>query len=411
MEEEKVGALTGLRVLDLGRVLAAPWAAQILADLGADVIKVERPGQGDEARTYGLAMKSTDGQPTPAPMHLVANRNKRSITIDFSKPEGQELVRTLALQSDVLIENFLPGVLRKFDLDYESLSVRNRKLVYCSLTGYGQTGPYSGRPGYDAVFQAHGGLMSVTGLPDGVPGAGPMKTGPSLVDVATGFVAAVGILAALQSRATTGKGQHVDASLLDTVVALQSSLIQGFLISREQPARKGTDGNGGHPARVFSCVDGDIYISAGHQQHYESLCRVLNLEELMGDSRFADNRLRFANRAQWNAIAVPVIARWKKNDLLTALVTAKVPVSLVNSYDEVFADPQVIHREIEVKLPNPLDPSHLISMAASPIRLSATPAQYNRPPPNLGQHTDEILKNLLGKSDEEIALLRSRGAV
>ncbi len=411
MADNNVGALAGLRVLDLGRVLAAPWTGQILADLGADVIKVERPGHGDEARTYGLAMKSVDGRPTPASMHLVANRNKRSITIDFAKQEGRELVRDLAAKSDVLIENFLPGVLRKFDLDYEALSAGNPRLIFCSLTGYGQTGPYSKRPGYDAVFQAHGGLMSVTGLPDDVPGGGPMKTGPSLVDVSTGFVAAIGILAALASRATTGNGQHVDASLLDTVVALQSSLIQGFLVSREQPQRKGTDGNGGHPARVFSCVDGDIYISAGHQQHYESLCHVLKLEYLIGDPRFADNRLRFSNRAHWNGVAVPVIAAWKKNDLLAALVAAKVPASLVNDYAEVFADPQVIHRGIEVKLPNPLDPTHQISMAASPIRLSKTPVQYNRPPPNLGEHTDEVLRDVLGKSDEEISVLRERNVI
>jgi Predicted acyl-CoA transferases/carnitine dehydratase len=410
MEGKTIGPLAGVRVLDLSRVLAGPWSAQILGDMGADVTKVERPGHGDEARTYGLALKAADGRPTPAAMHLVANRNKRSITIDFSRPEGAALVKRMAEQSDVLIENFLPGVLARFGLDFETLHAVNPRLVYCSITGFGQTGPYSGRPGYDAVFQAHGGLMSVTGLPDGVPGGGPMKTGASVVDVSTGFVAAIGILCALRHRDLTGEGQHVDATLLDTVIALQSSLVQSFLINREQPKRKGTDGNGGHPARVFPCADGDIYISAGHQQHYEALCRTLGLETLIGDTRFADNRLRFANREAWNAVAAPVIAEWRRQELLDALVAAKVPAALVNDYHDVFSDEQVRHRGIEVKAPNPRDPEGEISMLASPVRLSSTPATYRRPPPELGQHTDEVLREI-GLGDEAIAELRAQRVI
>lgn len=404
-------ALSGIRVLDLSRVLAGPWAAQILGDLGADVIKVERPGRGDEARTYGLSTKALDGRETPASMHLVANRNKRSITIDIANSEGAALVAELARQCDVVVENFLPGKLARFGLDYKSLRKDNPALIYCSITGFGQDGPLSDRPGYDAVFQAHGGLMSVTGLPDGVPGGGPMKTGPSLVDVATGYVAAVGILAALNNRQNTGEGQHVDASLLDTVIGLQSSLVQSYLVSRELPQRKGTSGNGGHPARVFQCADGDLYISAGHQKHYESLCHVLGVPELISDPRFADNRLRFANRDAWNDQAGPTIARWDKRALLQALATADVPAALVNNYDEVFDDPQVQAREIEIEMENPLDRDGRISLIASAIRLSETPVEYRRAPPELGQHSDEILKELLSASDARIAKLRAAGVI
>jgi crotonobetainyl-CoA:carnitine CoA-transferase CaiB-like acyl-CoA transferase len=405
------GALAGLRVLDLSRVLAGPWTAQILGDLGAEVIKVERPGRGDEARSYGLATRSADGRRTPAPMHLVANRNKRSITIDISKPEGAALVSELVQTCDILVENFLPGKLARFGLDYESMHGANPGLIYCSITGYGQSGPLADRPGYDAVFQAHGGLMSVTGLPDGVPGGGPMKTGPSLVDVATGYVAVVGILAALVHRHKTGEGQHVDTSLLDTVIGLQSSLIQTYLISRDLPERKGTSGNGGHPAQVFRCADGDLYISAGHQKHYEALCGVLDLAELVSDTRFADNRLRFINRAQWNDEAGPAIARWEKRRLLDALAEANVPAALVNNYEEVFSDPHVKSREIEIDMTNPLDPAGRISTIASAIRLSETPASYRLPPPELGEHSDEILRELLGMPDDRIAALRQGGVI
>ena len=405
------GALAGVRVLDLSRVLAGPWCAQILGDLGADVIKVERPGKGDEARSYGLATKAVDGRATPAPMHIVANRNKRSITVDMATAEGAKLIAELARQCDIVVENFLPGKLARFGLDYETLSHDNPGLIYCSITGFGQTGPLADRPGYDAVFQAHGGLMSVTGHPDEVPGSGPMKTGPSIVDVATGYVATVGILAALAHRQRTGQGQYVDASLLDTVIGLQSSIVQTYLISRDLPERKGTSGNGGHPARVFKCADGDLYISAGHQQHYVSLCDVLGLGHLIDDPRFADNRLRFANREQWNEEAGPTIAEWSKRDLLAALADANVPAALVNNYEEVFSDPQVLARNIEIEIENPLDSEGRIATIASAIRLSQTPVQYRRTPPELGAHTDEILREILDYGPERIAALRAARAI
>lgn len=404
-------ALEGLRVLDLSRVLAGPWAGQILGDLGADVIKVERPEVGDDARELGVRPTTPDGRPVPSSMFLVANRNKRSLSVDFTKSAGAELIRKLVLKSDVVIENFLPGTLAKYGLDHLSLSRINPRLIYCSITGYGQDGPYRSRPGYDGVFQAEGGLMSVTGLPDGVPGGGPMKAGPSVVDVTAGYVAAVAILAALRSRERTGLGQRIDTALLDSVLSLQSTMVQTYLTSRRPLQRSGTTGNGGHPSQVFECADGPIYITAGKQSHYEALCRVLGLNELIDDPRFTNNRLRLLNRDAWNQVAGPIIASLRRRHLLDALIAAHVPAGPVADHHEVFADEHVRTRELEISMENPEAPGAHVSMLASPFRLSGTPVHYRLRPPRVGEHTEEIVTGLLGLSEADLELYRREGVV
>lgn len=413
MTDNNMGALNGIRVLDLSRVLAAPLATQILGDLGADILKVERPHDGDDSRIYGPAwLSDADGRTTQeSSFYICTNRNKRSITIDFSKPEGREIIRKLAGKADVLVENFVAGTLARAGLDYESLREINPRLIYCSVTGYGQTGRHASRRGYDAVFQAQSGLMSVTGHADGEPGGGPMRTGPSLVDVMTGHNAAIGILAALSYRdRVSGKGQHIDIALLDVGVAMQSHSIQGYLLDGEVPQRRGTVGNGGHPARVFTCADGDIYISAGTTKQHEALCEVLGLPELTKDPRYATSPLRFANRREWDAVVDPVIARCKKRALEASLMEAGVPSSLINNYDELFEDPHVDERGLTVDVENPHKPDETIRVVANPIRMSESATLYGRPP-KLGEHTAEILTEVAGLSEDEIDDLRHRGVI
>jgi len=409
---DRIGPLAGLVVLDLGRVLAAPWAGQILGDLGADVIKVERPTTGDDARSYGATSRTADGAERPSTMFACANRNKRSLTLDLAKPEGAMLLRRLGAKADVLIENFLPGTMARFGLDYASLAELNPRLVYCSVTGYGQNGPYRDRPGYDGVFQAESGLMEITGLPDDQPGGGPMKTGPSMIDVTMGFVSVIGILSALSHRdRVSGRGQHVDSALLDAAVVVQSSILQEYLFTGVQPERKGTEGNGGQPARIFACRDRQVYISAGHQGHYEGLCKVLALPELLDDPRFATGRLRAANRKAWAAIAEPVIARWKSEDLVRALVAAKVPCTPVNDYQSLLEDPHVRHRGATTQMVNPASTDDRLELISSPIRLSETPVTYRDPPPLLGQHSEVVLTGMLQLGPDEIDGLRRRQVI
>jgi len=282
-----VGALSGVRILDLGRVLAAPWGTQILADLGAEVIKVERLGVGSDERAYGPKfMPGPEGRRSlHSAFHNCANRNKKSIAIDLSSSRGRDLVLALAVECDVLVENFVPGKARKLGLDYEAVRAVHPGIVYASLSGYGQTGPLSDRPGYDAIFQARSGLMSLTGIPDGQPGAGPMRIGPSLVDVTTGYNLAIAILGALYHRdALGGQGQQIDVALMDTAIAIQSHALANYLLSGEQPPRQGSAGNGGHPSQVFECLDGCLYISAGQDQFFASLCVVLGCEDETDDT-------------------------------------------------------------------------------------------------------------------------------
>ncbi|MCA0242329.1 MAG: CoA transferase [Proteobacteria bacterium] len=404
--------LAGIRVLDLSRILAAPLAAQSLGDLGAEVVKVERPGRGDEARRWGPPfLKDREGRDTrESPMYLCANRNKRSITIDLSRPEGQDLVRRLAAVSDVLIENYKVGDLLRYGLDYEALRRVNPRLVYCSVTGFGQTGPYSQLPGYDTVFQAMSGLMSVTGLPDGVPGGGPMKTGPSLADFIAGQYATAGILAALYERDTgSGEGAHIDIALLDSTIAAQTHSVATYLATHTVPPRRGTEGNGGLPSQAFACLDRSIIVICGSEDQYRDFCRVLHRPELADDPRFASNALRLQHRRELAETFGALTAQWPAAELLAALQRAGIPSGPVNAYPEVFADPQVRHRGLTITAEHAqAGPTRFVG---NPIRFTGVADRAPMAPPVLGQHSDELLRELLGLDAAEIAALRAQGVV
>lgn len=404
-------ALQGVRVLDLTRVLAGPFCGQILGDLGAEVIKIERPGVGDDGRMYGFSsLKDSDGNPTrESSFYVTANRNKKSLTVNLSKPEGQDLIRRLVAESDVLIENYKVGNLERYGLDYESLKKINPKLIYCSITGYGQTGPMAPRPGYDGLFQATGGLMAVTGVPDGQPGAGPLKAGPSLVDVFTGHNAALSILGALNQRHSTGKGQYIDVALLDCAVAMVSHIMQDYLISNTPPPRLGNGGNGGGPADLVYCSDGIAYITAGTDEHWRLLCELMEMPELFDDPRFNSNPKRGANRNELIDIINKWAASWKVGDLLASLDRLGIPAARYNELPDVWEDEQVQHRKLKVTIPHPV--SGEVSMIASPLAyMSESPVTYQAPP-TIGQHSDEILGDLLNLSPEEIGQLREAGIV
>ena len=404
--------LTGIKVLDLSRILAAPLAAQSLGDLGAEVIKIERPGRGDEARRWGPPfLKDRNGADTrEAPMYLSANRNKRSITIDIACAAGQELVRKLVRQSDVLIENFKVDDLKRYGLDYASLREVNPRLIYCSVTGFGQSGPYAKLPGYDTVFQAMSGMMSVTGLPDGVPGGGPMKTGPSLADFMAGQFATAGILAALYERDTfSGEGQHIDIALLDCTIAAQSHYVSTYLATGVVPQRRGTEGNGGIPSQAFPCADRSIVVICGSEAQYRDFCRVLRHPELADDPRFASNADRLAHRRELAETFGALTRAWQSDELLAELERAGIPAGPINTYPEVFADPQVRHRGLT------FEAEHLqagkVKFCASPIRLTGVEPPPPMAPPVLGQHTDEVLREVLGLDPAQIAQLREQKAI
>ncbi len=404
--------LQGIQVLDLGRILAAPLAAQSLADLGADVIKVERPGRGDEARRWGPPfLKDTDGQDTrESPMYLCANRNKRSITIDIAKAEGQALIRELAARADVLIENFKVGDLKRYGLDYASLRELNPRLVYCSITGFGQDGPLSKLPGYDTVFQAMSGMMSVTGLPDGEPGGGPMKTGPSLADFMAGQYAVSAIVAALYERDTaSGEGQHIDIALLDCTIAAQSHYVTTYLATGSVPPRRGTQGNGGLPSQAFACADRGIIVICGTEAQYRTFCEVLRHPELGDDPRFVTNARRLEHRGELTEVFNALTAQWQAAELLAALEAAGIPSGPINTYPEVFANPQVQHRGMAIEMPHPTAGS--VTLCASPIRFTGIAPAEPAAPPLLGQHTDEVLGGVLGRDASTIRALRERGIV
>lgn len=404
--------LSGIRVLDLSRILAAPLAAQSLGDLGAEVIKIERPGRGDEARRWGPPfLKDTDGRDTrESPMYLSANRNKRSITIDLARPEGQDLVRRLVETSDVLIENYKVGDLKRYALDHESLRRVNPRLVYCSVTGFGQTGPYAAQPGYDTVFQAMSGLMSVTGLPDGVPGGGPMKTGPSLADFMAGQFATAGILAALYERDThSGEGVHIDIALLDSTIVAQTHSVATYLATGQVPPRRGTEGNGGLPSQAFACADRSVIVICGSEDQYRDFCEALGHPELAVDPRFATNSDRLRHRSELAATFGAITARWSSADLLAALKQAGIPSGPVNTYPEVFADPQVQHRGVMITADHAqAGPTRF---CGNPIRFTGMAERAPMAPPVLGQHTEEVLRDLLGLDGTAIAALREKAVV
>lgn len=406
--------LTGIKVLDLSRILAGPLAAQTLADLGADVIKVERPGNGDEARRWGPPfLKDRQGRDTrESPMYLSANRNKRSITIDIASADGQELVRQLVMQCDVLLENFKVGDLARYKLDHASLRALNPRLIYCSITGFGQSGPKSHLPGYDTVFQGMSGMMSVTGLPDGVPGGGPMKTGPSLADFIAGQFAASGVLAALyerDGRNGTGEGRHIDIALLDCTIAAQTHSVMTYLAAGVVPPRRGTEGNGGLPSQAFECADGGVIVICGSELQYRAFCNVLRHPELADDPRFVTNAQRLAHRRELAEVFNNLTRQWPARDLLAALESSGIPSGPINQYPEVFADAQVVHRGVAQRVPHPT--AGEVTLCANPIRFTGEAAPTPTAPPTIGQHTDEILRDVLGLDEAAIGSLRERCVV
>lgn len=405
------GALSGLRVLDLSRILAGPLVGQMLGDLGAEVIKVERPGKGDDAREMGPPfMRAADGSTTStAGFFLSCNRNKRSLAIDLSAPEGQELIRALSRQCDILVENFKVGTLARYGLDYESLKAENPGLIYCSITGFGQTGPAAPKPGYDGIFQAMGGMMSVSGVPDGLPGAGPMKVGISIVDILTAYNATIAILAALHHRASDGNGQFIDMSLLDCGIAALSHFAQNYLITDKVPERRGNGGYGGIPSQAFDCADRQIFVVVGNNAQYERFCAAIGRMDLFTDPRFCTGPQRIENRTALLPILDTVFREQTAAHWVEVIDRAGVPVSFVNDIRQVFEEPQVKARAMRVEVPHA--EAGLLPMIANPLRFSQTPVEGYAPPPGLGEHSDVVLQQILGLDAEAIAKLRTRGIV
>lgn len=415
-----MNSLQGIRILDLSRVLAGPWCTQTLADLGADVIKIERPGSGDDTRTWGPPfLKNDDGVEThEAAYYLGANRNKRSVTCDIAQPAGQALIRELVLHCDVFVENFKVGDMARYGLDYASLKALNPRLVYCSVTGFGQNGPYADRAGYDYAIQGMGGLMSVTGERDDL-GGGPQKVGVAVADLMTGMYATVGILAALRHAEKTGEGQLVDLALLDTQVAMLANLGANYLVSGKVPQRVGNAHQNIVPYQVFEVApapDGSkdhLILAVGNDSQYVKFCKVANIPELGVNPLFAKNRDRVLNRAQLVPILEAVLKTRPKADWLAALEAAKVPCGAINNLAEVFADPQVEARQMVTQWQHPVKTD--LRLVASPIKLSATPVRGpgsgGLPPPLLGQHTDEVLRSVLNYSDAQLAELKQQGAI
>ncbi|MCB2073463.1 MAG: CoA transferase [Novosphingobium sp.] len=407
-------ALAGIKVIDMSRVFAAPVGAQILGDLGADVIKIERPGVGDDGRGYGTAwVEGKDGIETrQSSFFTVSNRNKRSMTLNHSKPEGQEVIRKLAATADVLIENYKVGNLAKYGLDYESLKKVNPKLIYCSVTGYGQTGPDAALPGYDGLFQATGGIMAVTGIPEGRPGAGPLKCGPSLVDFVTGHNTALAIMGALMYRNRTGEGQFIDIALLDTSVAMVSHIMQDYLISGVAPPRLGNGGNGGGPADLIHASDGIVYLTAGTDEHYRRLTVLMDQPELFTDPRFDSN---FKRAKSGQAELIEIIDEWSRKftvaELLAKFDETGIPAAKYNELPDVWEEPQVKHRKLRATTPHAWAKAGSVDLIASPLaQMSESPATIRRAPPMLGEHTDEILGEL-GYSEAQIEELREAKAI
>ena len=406
-----MGSLSGVRVLDLSRVFSGPWAAQMLADFGADVIKVERPGRGDDVRQQGLYARGPDGRPTRETSSFLAmNRGKRSVTIDLAQPAGQALVRALACESDILIENFKAGDLARYGLDYASLRAENPRLVYCSISGFGQTGPYSHLPGYDPLFQSMSGLMSITGAADGEPGGGPMRVGFAVGDITAGFYAASAILAALRHRdMVSQEGQHIDLALLDAQVAAISHVAMMYLVSGEQPARLGTASQITCPWQNFDCSDGPIVVAVGNDSQFRNFCAVLGQPGWADDERFATN----PERARHRTLLVPLIAAVLATNTVAhwhaAFDAAGVPSGPINGFAEVFADPQIVHREVLTHMDHPT--AGRVPQVANPVHFSSTPVDYQRPPPLLGQHTEEVLRDVLGLDAARLQTLAAQKVI
>ena len=408
----KKGSLCPVCVLDLSRVFAGPWSAQMLADLGADVIKVERPGRGDDARRLGPPFLRDDNgvETTDTGFFLSANRNKKSVTLDISKPEGQTIVKELVKSCDILVENYKFGDLTRYGLDYDTLSAINPRLVYCSITGFGQTGPNRALPGYDSIFQGMGGLMSITGNPDDQPGGGPQKVGLIVADMVTGMYASIAILAALNHRdMVSGKGQYIDLALLDSQIASLSHSAVGYLVSGNLPRRMGTVAPTGSPSQMYSCKDAPIMLVVGNDPQFAKLAAEMGVPELITDPRFAINRMRIQNRGALNDILEPIFRSRPKNHWIEVLGQNGVPCGPVNELNEVFDEPQVKAREMVVTMPHPKRAA--MPLLANPIKFSDTPIQYRLRPPALGEHTDQVLGELPGYDASVLAALRERGVI
>jgi crotonobetainyl-CoA:carnitine CoA-transferase CaiB-like acyl-CoA transferase len=400
-----MGALSHIRVLDLGRVLAAPWATQILGDLGAEIIKIEQPGAGDETRHFGPPFLSTpDGGQGDAAYFLTANRNKKSVTIDFAKSEGAALIKRLARRSHIVVENFKTGALARYGLDYESLAAENPGLIYCSLTGFGHDGPRKDKACYDYLIQGMGGLMSITGQPDGTPGAGPMKVGVAVSDLVTGLYTTIAILAALLHQARTGEGQSIDMALFDCQAAALANQAANYMVGGLLPTRLGNAHPNIMPYQVFATADGYLILAVANDRQFASFARAAGIETVLSDARFATNAARVERRDLVIGILTPILARRTTTDWITILEEANVPCGPINRVDQVFADPQAIARGLTVAMEHAA--AGTIDLVASPLRLSRTPPEYRTAPPLLGQHTDEILAAALNIQPAEIVRLR-----
>ncbi len=405
-----MGALSHIKVLDLSRVLAGPWASQLLGDLDADVIKIEKPGSGDDTRGWGPPwLADGEGQPTTdAAYFLCTNRNKRSLTVDITRPEGQQIVRELATDADVVLENFKVGGLAAYGLDYASLAALNPRLVYCSITGFGQDGPYAPRAGYDFLIQGMGGLMSLTGRADDEEGAGPQKVGVALTDILTGLYACNAIQAALLHREQSGQGQHIDLALLDVQVACLANQAMNYLVSGKAPRRMGNAHPNIVPYQDFPTADGDMILAIGNDGQFARFSTIAGKPEWTSDERFATNAARVKHRAELIPLLRQTTVMRSTAEWITALENAAVPCGPINDLAGVFADPQVIHRGLRRDLPHAAGGT--APQVGNPIHFSATPVEYRRAPPVLGQDTDAVLREL-GRDDAAIAVLRDAGIV
>jgi crotonobetainyl-CoA:carnitine CoA-transferase CaiB-like acyl-CoA transferase len=409
-EHALTAQLSDIRVLDMSRALAGPWAAQILADLGADVIHVERPGAGDDTRTWGPPfLRDREGRTTrESAYYLATNRGKRSITLDIAHPEGRRVVRELATRSDILIENFKFGTLAKWGLGYEALRSLNPRLIYCSVTGFGQTGPKRDLAAYDFAIQAMGGLMSVTGERDDRPGGGPQKVGVPIMDIMTGMYTAVGVLAALARRAACGTGEYIDIGMLDVAAVTLCNQAMNYLISGNVPRRNGNLHPNIQPQDVFACSDGAIVVVVGNDGQFAKLCEALGSPDLACDERFSTNAARLGHRDELLALLRREFAGQDRARWIGRLSAVGVPCAPINDVRETLNDEQIRYREMVVEMPHPL--AGTVPQVVSPMRFSEAPVRYERPPPVLGQHSDEVLREI-GMGDEEIRALRARGVV
>lgn len=404
-------ALGHLKVLDLTRILAGPWATQNLADMGAEVIKIERPGVGDDTRTWGPPfLKDAEGRETrDSSYFLSANRGKQSVTVDLASTEGQDIIRQLVHDADILVENYKVGTLARYGLAYEDLRKINPRLVYCSVTGFGQDGPYAALPGYDYVFQGMGGLMSITGVPDGQPGAAPMKSGIAISDLLTGMYATTAILAAIEHRHISGEGQYIDMSLLDCIVTINSYQAINYFLSGKIPQRMGNAHSNMVPYQVFHCREGDIIIAVGNDSQYAAFCKVIDRPLLATDPQFSTGPQRNRNREALIPLIAEAMLAKSMEEWVTLLEANNVPCGPIHNMKQVFEDPQVVHRDMQLSLPHSVGVN--VPSVANPIRLSDTPIRYERSAPTLGEHNQAILHERLGLSTERLAELKVRGVI